>query len=888
MTPVKIMKLPKTYEPQKYEADIYKLWESSGAFKPTKDGEPYSIVLPPPNATGRLHVGHAAMLAIEDCVVRYQRMRGKSVLWVPGTDHAAIATNAIMEKQLESEGQTKHDIGREEFLKRLTAYVEDSKSTIRTQVRAMGASVDWSRERYTMEPAMNRIVSLVFIKMFEDGLIYRGHRIVNWDPKMQTTVADDEVEYVTETSPLYTLKYGPFEITTARPETKFGDKYVVMHPDDKRYAQYKEGDTFEADWLDGKVTATVIKDEAIDPSFGTGVMTITPWHDATDFDIAERHKLDKEQIIDNDGKLMDNAGEFKGLTIQEARPAIIAKLQDKGLVVKADDKYSHNVAVNYRGKGLIEPQIKEQWFVDVNKPVVHWKGHKRSLKEVMLDVVKDGDIKILPERFDKTYFHWIENLRDWCVSRQIWWGHRIPVWYRDNAGQPEVKASLNQPEGEGWKQDPDTLDTWFSSALWSWSTLIEPDLAIDESLDLSSMLKKSADYKRFHPTTLMETGYDILFFWVARMILMTTYVTGQIPFKTVYLHGLVRTKDGSKMSKSHPESIIDPLDMISKYGTDALRLSMMVGQAPGHDMRLFEDKVAGYRNFCNKLWNIARFVEDKIEATYRPHGVKPVSPADHWILARLGETLKAVEAKMEGYELGQAYELVYHFIWDDFADWYIEASKIDLNQDVLIHVLEATLHMTHPFAPYVTETIWETLEWESSPLISSPWPKAESSDAKTAGIFNDIMTVVREVRYLHGLLGTEQNHLYYSESEFLETHAKLIAHLARLEGVNQVAAGKGLHLTQTTYDCWIDVEERKIKEYLIKLTAQREEQHARIKSLEARLANKDYMRSAPSEIVDQTKAQLTEVQAHAARVDGELKQFNTALGEITDETPAAG
>ncbi len=868
------MKLPKTYEPQKYEADIYKLWESSGAFAPTGKGEPFSIVLPPPNATGKLHVGHAAMLAIEDCVVRYQRMQGKDVLWVPGTDHAAIATNSVMERQLEAEGTTKHEVGRDDFLKRLHLYVDESRDTINTQVRAMGASIDWSRERYTMEPAMNRIVGLVFIKMFEDGLIYRGNRIVNWDPKMQTTVADDEVEYVEEKAPLYTLKYGPFEIATARPETKFGDKYVVMHPDDKRYKDYKHGDTFEAEWINGKVTATVIKDGAIDPEFGTGVMTITPWHDVTDFEIAERHKLDKQQVIDYDGKLLDIAGDLKGLSITEARPKIVEILKSKDLLVSVEENYTHNIAVSYRGKGVIEPQIKEQWFVDVNKEAVHWKGHKRSLKEVMLSVIKDSDIDILPARFDKTYFHWVENLRDWCVSRQIWWGHRIPVWYRSQDGKTEVKASLNQPEGDGWKQDPDTLDTWFSSALWTWSTLIEPDLATNEKFDLEDMLKKSQDFNRYHPTTLMETGYDIIFFWVARMILMTTYVTNQVPFKTVYLHGLVRTKDGSKMSKSHPEQAIDPLDMIAKYGTDALRLAMMVGQAPGHDMRLFEEKIAGFRNFCNKLWNMARFVEDNAS---HPHKVEPKTPADHWILERLGRTLTEVENKMSTYELGQAYELAYHFIWDDFADWYIEASKADLNEGVLIHVMEAALHMTHPFAPFVTETIWETLDWEKRPLISSAWPTAQGSDHKQAEEFAEIMTIVKEVRYLRAQLGTQHNHLYFAQSEFLTKHSNLIAKLANLEGVTPVAEGKGLHLTTTTHDCWLDVEETKIREYLEKLSSIKEATAAKVTNFEKRLDNKQYLKSAPKAVVDETKQQLDDARSHLVRLEGELDQFKSAL-----------
>ena len=459
------------------------------------------------------------------------------MLWLPGTDHAALAVNAIIEKKLAEEGTDKHEIGREDFLRRTREFVGNSRDTMLGQMRAMGASADWSRLRYTLDEALNRCVNETFVKMYNDGLIYRGHRIVNWDPNLETNVSDDEVIYQEEQGKFYTFKYGPFEIGTARPETKFGDKYVVMHPDDERYKQYKHGDTFETEWINGPITATIIKDEAADPEFGTGVMTITPWHSHADFEIAERHNLDREQIIDFHGKLMPIAGEFAGLPIAEVRPKIVEKLAGKGLLVNVDENYVHNVAINERGKGVIEPQIRLQWFVDVNKPVVHWKGKQLSLKEVLQNVIREGDIDLIPERFEKIYFHWIDNLRDWCISRQIWWGHRIPVWYRtDTDGVEEIYAGVQPPtdQSEGWhewEQDPDTLDTWFSSALWTWSTLIDQELAQDYSLSLNDLLERSPDYKAYHPTTVMETGWDILFFWVARMILTTTYVTGEVPFK---------------------------------------------------------------------------------------------------------------------------------------------------------------------------------------------------------------------------------------------------------------------------------------------------------------------------------------------------------------------
>ena len=451
------MKLPKVYEAGQYEDDIYALWEKSEVFvaHPDSQKEHFSISMPPPNETGTLHVGHALFLTLQDILARHARQQGKDVLWLPGTDHAALPVNALIEKALAEEGKTKHDIGRDIFLERTREFVGNSRDTINSQVRAMGASVDWTRSRYTLDDALNRCVNETFVKMYNDGLIYRGHRIVNWDPNLETNVSDDEVVYKEEQGKFYTFKYGPFEIGTARPETKFGDKYVVVHPDDIRYKQYEHGQKFTVEWINGPIEATLIKDEAADPKFGTGAMTITPWHSQTDFEIAERHKLDREQIIDFHGKLLPIAGEFKGMDISEARDKIVEKLKDKGLLVKIDENYAHNVALNDRGKGVIEPQIRLQWFVDVNQPVVSWKGKQLSLKQVMQAVINDSDIELIPKRFEKIYFHWIDNLRDWCVSRQIWWGHRIPVWYRkDTDGREETYVGVQPPTdtSEGWHE----------------------------------------------------------------------------------------------------------------------------------------------------------------------------------------------------------------------------------------------------------------------------------------------------------------------------------------------------------------------------------------------------------------------------------------------------
>lgn len=876
--------LPKVYNPQSVEDDIYARWEQSGFFDPNNlpgDREKtFTISMPPPNATGQLHLGHAVMLAIEDIFTRFARMNGKAALWVPGTDHAAIATESLVIKNLQQEGieDPRAHFGREKLVERIADFVDQSRSTIRNQIKKMGSSCDWSRERYTLDPTLNRVVSEVFIKMYNDGLIYRGSRIVNWDPSMKTTVADDEIEWYEEKDPFYYLQYGPFVIATARPETKFGDKYVVMHPDDKRYAKYKHGDTFECEWINGKITATVIKDSVIDHEFGSGVMTITPWHDATDFDIAERHGLDKEQIIDFDGKLLPIAGEFAGLPIDEARKKIVEKLDKKGLLVKVDTDYVHNVARSYRGKGKIEPQIKEQWFIDVHKKAVTWKGQKMSLKEVMQDTVRSGDIKIVPEKFEKIYFHWIDNLRDWCVSRQIWWGHRVPVYYRkqeksklqtpNTKKEENIYVGVKPPEGDGWQQDPDTLDTWFSSALWTWSTLIDPKLTEDNSLSLEEIIAKSPDFKQFHPTQIMETGYDILFFWVARMILMTTYSTGQIPFENVYLHGLIRTRDGRKMSKSDPETMIDPLDMIKEFGTDALRLSMIVGQTPGNDSRLYKEKIAGYRNFINKIWNISRFiitnVDDAHTVEYPP---KPKTLADKWIL-HLFETHKnLITHNIENFHLSLAFEGLYRFTWSEFADWYIEISKEQMKnselknstEDILLYILTNTLKLFHPVIPYITEHIWEKLN-PSKLLIISKWPDQypELKDELINKNFVSIKNIVIAIRNFK----SENNinpkqildiHIHGTDNKLINENKYVITSQAGVKFIDHPAIQRPqIHVDGFDVSISVpsnpalkkkrDKERKKLEEY--------------ITSLEKKLANKEFTEKAPASVVEKERKKL--------------------------------
>lgn len=887
--------LPKAYNPADVEDRIYQMWEESGAFKPEAcdpKGEPFTISMPPPNATGQLHLGHAVMLALEDIFIRFQRMRGKRALWVPGTDHAAIATENVVIKQLQAKGvkDPRKELGREKLIAEIAAFVEESRGTIRSQVRKMGSSCDWSRERYTFEPALNRCVNEVFRKMYDDGLIYRGHRIVNWDPKLQTTVSDDEVEYVEETAPFYTFQYGPFQIATARPETKFGDKYVVMHPDDERYVQYKHGDTFEAEWINGPVRATVIKDTAIDPLFGTGVMTITPWHDHTDFEIAQRHGLEKEQIIGFDGTLLPIAGEFAGTKIADARPLIVEKLRAKGLLVKEDQQYVHNKAVSQRGGGAIEPQIRLQWFIDVNKKVVQYPASPSpmSLKEIMHSVVHHGEISIIPERFQKTYFHWIDNLRDWCISRQIWWGHRVPVWYRGE----EMFVGTRAPDGEGWEQDGDTLDTWFSSALWTWSTLVDPAKAQDPQLSLEEILRQSPDFQAFHPTSVMETGYDILFFWVARMILMTTYATGKVPFKTVYLHGLIRTRDGKKMSKSHPETMIDPLDIIPTYGADALRLSMIVGQSPGADARLYEEKIAGYRNFINKLWNASRFILLQCEkagvdpSTISGEEMHATSLADKALLHQLLVLRADVTGGLEEYRLSEVGERLYAFVWDYFCDWYLELSKGVANVPFLVNVFREVLKLLHPYCPFVTEELWSHLKEESDAmLISTKWPLPLLADAfeQESIAFQrviDVITGIRRLRTEHGIEAggalpvTIQTNTHADLLREQGEHIKRLAKVSTLtiEPMSSVkpqgAVGAILHEIEIYLSLEGAVDPAVERERLLGEKADLEKY---VKSITGKLENVQFVARAPASVVEEERRKQAEAQGKLQKIEERLK-----------------
>ncbi|HYC83395.1 MAG TPA: valine--tRNA ligase [Candidatus Paceibacterota bacterium] len=715
----------KPYDPQATEDRIYKKWLESGFFNPdntpTFPGqETFSIVLPPPNVTGTLHMGHAAMLALEDIMVRYHRMKGDKTLWLPGTDHAAIATQSKVEKILEKEeGKRKRDLGREEFLKRVEKFARDSHDTIVSQVRKMGSSVDWSREAYTLDEQRNLAVRTAFKRMYDDGLIYRKNRVVNWDPKGQTTISDDEIVYESRKAKLYTFKYSaefPIAISTTRPETKVGDTAVAVHPSDERYQEYV-GKEYEFVFAGVPVRVRIVADESVEKDFGTGALGVTPAHSQIDWEIAQRHSLPEKQVINEYGKMAAGSPELDGKKTTEARAIIVEWLKSNNLLLE-EKEIDQNVATAERTGAIIEPLPKLQWFIDVNKEfVIPYSnitgipsGSATTLKKLMKAVVENGQIEIIPERFDKIYRHWIDNLRDWCISRQIWFGHRVPVWYRDGG---EIYCDIEAPEGVDWKQDEDSLDTWFSSGLWTFSTLGWPE--------------RTKDLETYHPTSVLETGYDILPFWVARMILMTTYLLGDIPFKTVYLHGLVRDAQGRKMSKSLG-NIIDPVDMIAKYGADAARMSLVVGTGPGNDMKLSEDKIKGYKHFANKLWNIARFVTSNAPAS---SGQRP--ELDEYWSAKADEleaVANEVTENIEKYQFHLAADKLYHYLWHEFADNMIEQSKLDLKDPAkqemaawsLRRILETNLKLLHPFMPFITEEIWGILYGDGKLLMIEKWP----------------------------------------------------------------------------------------------------------------------------------------------------------------------
>ncbi len=866
--------LPKAYDASSVEDQIYKDWEASGAFNPdTLPGDrkdPYCVAMPPPNVTGVLHLGHALENALMDTMIRFQRMRGKRTLLIPGTDHAAIATQAKVEKMLIDQGvkQPRKELGREKLVEKIREFAETSKATILGQIRKMGTSCDWSRLAYTFDDDRNAAVKELFQRMHADGLIYRGYRVVNWSVKGQSTCSDDEIIYVEQKTTLYTFRYGkefPISIATTRPETKLGDTAVAVHPSDERYKEYI-GKTFTVDVGAAKpLELKVIADEEVDPEFGTGAVGVTPAHSAVDFAMYEKQKAKGDPIniipvIGSDGNMTEEAGSaYAGLTAEKAREKFVKWLASEGLIV-SEEEIDHNVGTSDRYGDVIESIPMTQWWLDVNKEIP---GRKKSLRNLLREAVTtglDGDaskvVRITPDRFTKLYLDRVENLRDWCLSRQLWWGHRIPVWYKGE----EVYVGKDAPEGEGWEQDPDTLDTWFSSGSWTISTLGWPE--------------ETSDLKTFHPTAWMQMGYEILYLWLMRMILMSAYTLNDIPFRDAYIHGMLRDKDGKKFSKSSGTGI-DPIEVIDTYGCDALRVSLLLGITPGNDSRYYTEKIESGRNFTNKLWNISRYILMQIGESgigCREAKPEPKTLADKWILGRLDDVIASVTNKIEKYEFSSAGEELRDFTWGDLADWYLEIAKVEKGKEVILsHILDTILRLWHPFMPFVTEHVWQVgaelcRKEPDSRLIIAEWPEPGRGQGAGGSEFESLRTLITDLRRLRAENGIEPAKkvtydVVAEDKELIEENLEIIKHLARAESVsfvNAVADGwasavSGMMTIGLDVAGAVDVSAEKQKTE--KEIAEIEKYVA---GLESQLSNTEFMSKAPVQVVHTMKKKLEE------------------------------
>ncbi|MBU0731819.1 valine--tRNA ligase [Patescibacteria group bacterium] len=849
--------LAKAYDASKVEDEIYKEWEDSGFFNPDnlKDAKkPFVISMPPPNATGKLHIGHAMFLTLEDLMIRYHRMKGDKALWIPGTDHAAIASNAKVEAQLKEKGKTKYDFGQEKFIEEVQNYISNSQDTIRNQIRKMGSSCDWSRERFTMDEGLTNAVQTMFVDMHKDDLIYQGFRIVNWCPHCESTLADDEVEHKDQDAQLYYMKYGPFIVATSRPETKLGDTGVAVHPKDDRYKEYV-GQVLEVDLAGHKIKVKVFADPEVDQEFGSGVIGVTPAHSQVDYAFADKYGLEMIQVIDQQGNMTKEAGKYAGQSVKEARKNFVKDLEAVGLLDKVED-YSQATSICYRCGAAIEPLMSKQWFVNVNK--ASKKLGKQSLKEKSIEVVKNGDINIVPDRFNKIYFNWMENLHDWCISRQIWFGHRMPVWYKLDDKEKNSPVVQVESPGKDYIQESDTLDTWFSSSLWTFSTLGWPE--------------KTKDLKEFHPTQVMETGYDILFFWVARMIMMTTYAMGEVPFENVYLHGLVRTRDGSKMSKSKPETIIDPLDMIKDYGTDALRLSLLIGTSPGNDIKLYKEKIASYRNFVNKLWNVSRFIFSTYEKPAGYSDPQPETAIDKAILTLFDDLINKTTKDFDKFQFGQAGDRVYDFVWHEFADWYLEISKFEKTESkpqILYYILENILRLMHPMIPFVTETLWKNLD-KKEMLMIAPWPEQGGYDHKEElKTFRKAKEIITDIRNLRAVYQVKPKEIINAKitKEISAEGQQLIANLAKINFTNDISkkGSVSLEYLDLALGEVIDLDQEKAR-----LEKEKKNLENYLTGLEKKIKNIKYLDNAPPNIVEQDKLRLEEKKAEFEELERQL------------------
>ena len=847
------MQLPKSYDPSLYESDIYALWEKSEAFTPVfrHSKRAFSTVMPPPNANANLHIGHALNYALIDISARYHRLKGDATLVLPGADHAGFETQVVYEKHLATEGKSRFDFNREELYDGIYKFVQNNKDNFENQLRALGVSCDWSRFTFTLDEQIVKTAYSTFKKMWDDGLIYRGERLVNYCTHHRTSFADIEVVYEERTSPLYYLKYGPFTLATTRPETKFGDTAVAVHPDDERYKKYVN-QVIAVEGLNGPFELRVIADTMVDPQFGTGAVKITPAHDFNDFEAGQRHNLQAVRVINHDGTMNHVAGKYEGMTVLEARKAVADDLQQKGLLEKVDESYQNRVGTCYKCGTVIEPMLMDQWFVDMKKLAAP------AIKEL-----EKSDITFYPASKKEQVIAYLQNVRDWNISRQIAWGIPIPAYQNvddrdDWIFNEDVTQEIIEKDGKTYRRDTDVFDTWFSSGQWPFATLKFPD---------------NPDFADYYPTSLMETGIDILYQWVSRMICLGLYITGKMPFKDVYLHGMVRSEDGRKMSKSLG-NVIDPKELIASHGSDALRMGIIAGRSAGYSAAYAPSKIDAGRNYANKLWNIARFISSKLGEQHDIVPLQPISAADHYILRKLQQSTSEISEHLDNYRFSEAYDSLYHTVRDDVADWYIEASKGQQNDSVLQYVLTTILTLSHPFAPFVTETIWQTLGFTKDTVLAvAAWPKPVEFNDKAASSFEEIKIIVTEARTIITNLGLLRSTLYFHDVPFLKDNADLLKRLAGLAAVREVASGHGLHLTNTNYTCWLDVDEATAQRYVGKLQAQQQQLQKVIANLQGRLSNKNYVKSAPKDLVQQTKDQLKNNNDLLSGVTAEISRF---------------
>lgn len=848
------MKLPKAYEPKEYEKDIYALWEKTGAFAPRGSGKGYSIVIPPPNANGNLHLGHGLTLAIEDILIRYRRQQGDNVLFVPGADHAGFETQVVYERELAKQGKSRFDFSREELYGQIWDFVQLNRDNFEQQIRQLGASVDWQHYTFTLENKIIRRAYATFKKMWDEGLIYRGERLVNFCTFHGTAFADIEVAYEEEKGKLWHLRYplvdgsGEVVVATTRPETMLGDTAVAVNPKDKRYKNLI-GKTVKLPLTEREIP--ILADEFVDMEFGTGAVKITPAHDPNDFEVGQRHDLPSVSVISSEGKLVNVPERYQNLVVDDARQKVIADLKEQGSLVK-DETHIHNVGHCYKCGTVIQPLLREQWFIDM-----------QPLAMPAIEALKKGRVTFYPANKRDQLIGYLEGLKDWNISRQIAWGIPIPAF--QNIDQPDdwifderVDEELISIGDKTYRRDPDVFDTWFSSSSWPYATLEFPD---------------SDDFKQFYPLSVMETGADILYPWVSRMLMFGLYNTSEVPFKDVYLHGIIQDEQGQKMSKSKG-NVINPIDKVEHYGADALRMGIISDESPAANRPYDESKLVGARNFANKLWNIARYIEALTGGAVSPEPGKPQSTADHWILTKLQQSQMSIDQHLAQYRFAEAYSTLYHFVWDDLADWYVEASKAQPNLPLLEDILRTTLVMAHPFAPFVTETIWQVINDDDSVLAMQMMPRLPKCDSKQATTFGEIQTIVSEIRYITSALKVSGATLYYTDVEFLTANAGVIKHLARLADVAEVKDGSGLNLTQTSYRCWLDIDSGTAQHYLGELETQQAAKQAEIAKLEARLGNKAYVKNAPKNVVEQTKQQLKAAETQLAKLAEEHKRFN--------------